>query len=321
MPLTQEEFIALAHRHAQAESDADVEGTLATLEAEPAYHFYPAGRKFTGMDNTRRFYEHFVSHFKPRIRNVEFHGEAVGADGLYQEYTVTLEGDDGQARDYRILGVLVFGENALAGERIYADEALFRLLAGPLWNKMEPIPQSLPTGSGAPSGPGGPTMNRPPIDALLEKSAIRDALSRYCHSLDRMDKAMAYDVFAADSSALYYGIYEGTGHGFIDWVWESHRAMESHSHQITNVLIELDGDSAISEAYVTVVLQQRRPSGGAEIQCRGRYLDRWAKQDGRWRIVEREHVIDTQSEIPLPAPQKSAESRRDASDPAFRFLR
>lgn len=136
MPLTQEQFIALAHRHAQTESDADVDGTLATLEAEPAYYFYPAGRKFTGMADTRRFYEHFVQHFKPRIRNVEFHGEAIGAGGLFQEYTIALECDDGQVRDYRIVGVLVFGENALAGERMYADEALFRLLAGPLWDEM-----------------------------------------------------------------------------------------------------------------------------------------------------------------------------------------
>ncbi|CAB1367662.1 hypothetical protein [Denitratisoma oestradiolicum] len=139
MPLTLEQFVALAHRHAQAESDADVAGTLATLEAEPAYTFYPAGRKFTGMANTRRFYEGFVSHFKPRIQNVEFHGEAVGIGGLYQEYTISLECDDGQVRDYRILGVLVFGDNALAGERMYADEALFRLLAGSLWDEMERI--------------------------------------------------------------------------------------------------------------------------------------------------------------------------------------
>lgn len=156
---------------------------------------------------------------------------------------------------------------------------------------------------------------------LFEKSAIRDVLSRYCRSLDRMDKEMAYGVFAAEATAQYYGIFQGTGHGFIDWVWEAHRAMESHSHQITNVLIELDGESATSEAYVTVVLQQQRQSDGVEIQCRGRYLDRWSKQNGRWLIVEREHVIDTQSEIALPAPQKSVESRRDTTDASFRFLR
>ncbi len=155
---------------------------------------------------------------------------------------------------------------------------------------------------------------------LEDKAAIRDVLSRYCRGLDRMDKDMARSVFAAQCSANYYDMYKGTGHGFIDWVWESHRSMETHSHQITNVLIELNGDSAVSEAYVTVVLQQQRPSGAVEIQVRSRYLDRWSKRDGRWLIVEREHVMDAQSEIPLQAISKSAESRRDRDDASFRFF-
>ncbi len=138
MPLDQAQRIALAHRHAQAESDADVEATLATMEADPAYYFYPAGRKFTGMANTRRFYEGFVEHFKPRIRDVVFHGEAVSEAGAFQEYTIALECDDGVVRQYRILGILVFGDNAIAGERMYADDALFRLLAGPMWEELEP---------------------------------------------------------------------------------------------------------------------------------------------------------------------------------------
>ena len=158
------------------------------------------------------------------------------------------------------------------------------------------------------------------LSELGDKAAIRDVLSRYCRGLDRMDKAMARGVFAPESSANYYGIYTGTGHGFIDWVWESHRSMATHSHQITNVLIELNGDSAVSEAYITVVLQQQRPSGAVEIQVRSRYLDRWSKRDGHWLIIEREHVIDTQSEIPLQAISKSAESRRDRGDASFRFF-
>lgn len=158
------------------------------------------------------------------------------------------------------------------------------------------------------------------ITELAEKAAIRDVLSRYCRGLDRMDKAMAYGVFSADATAHYYGIYEGTGHGFVDWVWDAHLTMETHSHQITNVLIELNGDRAVSEAYVTVVLQQQRPTGAVELLARGRYLDRWEKRDGRWQIVAREHVIDTQSEMPLAAIGKSAESRRDERDPSFKLF-
>jgi hypothetical protein len=158
------------------------------------------------------------------------------------------------------------------------------------------------------------------IAELSAKTAIRDVLSRYCRGLDRMDKTMAYGVFAEQATANYHGIYTGTGHGFIDWVWGAHLAMETHSHQITNVLIEVNGDSAVSEAYVTVVLQQQRATGAVEMQVRGRYLDRWAQRDGCWQIVEREHVIDTQSETPLPAIGKSAESRRDNTDSSFKFF-
>ena len=104
------------------------------------------------------------------------------------------------------------------------------------------------------------------LQDLVDKQAIRDVLSRYCRGLDRMDTEMAKAVWYPEGTALYEGIYEGTGHGFIDWVWQAHAAMERHSHQITNVLIELDeagtGQAAstevtrkaTSEAYVTVVL-------------------------------------------------------------------
>ena len=83
------------------------------------------------------------------------------------------------------------------------------------------------------------------VQALLDKQSIRDVLSRYCRGLDRMDKQMAYAVWHPDGTAFYDGIFEGTGHGFVDWVWQAHAAMERHSHQITNVLIELDGEPPV----------------------------------------------------------------------------
>ena len=159
------------------------------------------------------------------------------------------------------------------------------------------------------------------VAQTADKLAIRDVLSRYCRGLDRMDKAMAYSVFSAEAPAHYYDIYEGTGHGFVDWVWEAHAALERHSHQITNTLIELEGDTASSEAYVTVVLWARDGDDISEIVTRGRYLDRWEKREERWLIVHREHVLDTQSTNGIPdadAPNK--ESTRDESDPSFRFI-
>ncbi|MBJ21890.1 MAG: nuclear transport factor 2 family protein [bacterium] len=157
---------------------------------------------------------------------------------------------------------------------------------------------------------------------LLDKQAIRDVLSRYCRGLDRMDKEMANAVWHPGGTAFYDGMFEGTGHGFIDWVWEAHAAMDRHSHQITNVLIELNGDRATSESYVTVVLWTLPDAGGAqqELVGRGRYLDRWERREGAWAIEHRVHLLDLSSAFPLVRADTSEGTSRDASDPSFAFI-
>ena len=114
---------------------------------------------------------------------------------------------------------------------------------------------------------------------LWAKQEIRDVLSRYCRGLDRMDREMAESVFHEDAPANYIGMYAGTGRGFIEWVWGAHEGMERHSHQITNVLIEVDAadETAVSEAYVTVCLWTKPDEHGTQIEivARSRYLDRW----------------------------------------------
>lgn len=160
------------------------------------------------------------------------------------------------------------------------------------------------------------------LERLAEQQAIRDVLSRYCRGLDRMDKPMARQVWWDEGTAHYDGIFEGTGHGFIDWVWEAHGAMERHSHQITNVLIEVDGDQATSEAYVTVVLWTKPDAEGrqSELVGRGRYLDRWEKRGGRWAIAHRLHLLDLSTAFPLRRADVSAGSTRDESDGSYAFL-
>lgn len=162
------------------------------------------------------------------------------------------------------------------------------------------------------------------LEALLDKQSIRDVLSRYCRGLDRMDLEMARRVWWEGGTANYVGIYEGTGHGFIDWVWKAHTGMERHSHQISNVLIELDpsGKSATSEAYVTVVLWTLPDDSGSqkELVGRGRYLDRWSKRGDDWAIDHRVHLLDLSSVFSLERGEISAGSTRDERDLSFDFI-
>jgi hypothetical protein len=133
----------------------------------------------------------------------------------------------------------------------------------------------------------------PELDDLLAKQAITEALHRYCHGLDRFDREQAM-VWHEDGTASYGGIFEGTGAGFLDWVWPVHEGFERTSHQVTNILIEIDGDRATSETYVTVCLR----SAGADIVDRGRYSDVWSRRDGRWGIDARTFTGDIQQIVP-----------------------
>jgi hypothetical protein len=161
------------------------------------------------------------------------------------------------------------------------------------------------------------------MDVVADKQAITEVLYRYCRAMDRMDEPLARSVWHPEGSADYDEHFTGTGDGFVDWVWPVHtNVFATHSHQITNVLIEVDGDTAVSEAYVTVALQTKVDDSGraTEITTRGRYLDRWSRRDGVWAIDGRKYLTDVSSSAPITA-SPPGPGRRDRSDPSYELFR
>jgi hypothetical protein len=155
-------------------------------------------------------------------------------------------------------------------------------------------------------------------EVLLAKDAIRERLHDYVRAMDRMDDELGRSVFHADASADYGAIYQGTGHGFIDFVHAAHATMLAHTHQLGSIGIAVDGARAASEAYVTVTLRLRAP-GGQLLESRscGRYLDRWEKRDGRWAISARRYVHEFDDLAPVTQAQYASEGRRERDDPSY----
>jgi len=139
-----------AHRHTVAEAEGDLAATLATLEPEPVYELYPVGLRMTGLPFARRYYEHFFARVAPRIADYEMIGEWINELGVLQEYRVSVRYDDGPVRDFRIVGLLKFGDTALAGERLYADTEFLRILFEPVWGELE-VCGGRPAGRSAPN--------------------------------------------------------------------------------------------------------------------------------------------------------------------------
>jgi hypothetical protein len=167
-------------------------------------------------------------------------------------------------------------------------------------------------------------MGDPAVEALLAKQAITEVLHRYCRGLDRMDRAMALSVWHPGGTADYGPMFQGTGAEFVDWVWKAHEAFVIHSHQIANVLIEVDlaADRATSESYVTVALRfPPRDGTVTDIIGRGRYADRWSRRDGVWAVDHRRYVDDLQATCTTPAAEPDGRTgRRGRDDPSYEAL-
>jgi hypothetical protein len=81
---------------------------------------------------------------------------------------------------------------------------------------------------------------------------------------------------------------------YLKQVFEQHAQTDATSHQLTNVVIHLDGDGATSESYVTACVR----AAGQDIVVRGRYLDTWSRRAGEWRIDERRYENDVTQVMP-----------------------
>jgi hypothetical protein len=160
------------------------------------------------------------------------------------------------------------------------------------------------------------------LQAVADRQAITELIYRYCRSMDRIDAELGYSIWHEDAVADYgEEVYRGSGRGFIDHVCEQHRGTLAHSHQVTNILIELEGDRAASESYVTSVVRFMRADQLQQITTWGRYIDQWSHRSGRWGIEKRVAIRDLDELRAVGAVSHLDRGRRDHSDPSYSVLR
>ncbi|RJF91168.1 nuclear transport factor 2 family protein [Sphingomonas cavernae] len=156
---------------------------------------------------------------------------------------------------------------------------------------------------------------------MTDREAITDLIYRYCRAVDRLDHELGYSIWHEDGTADYgEAVYQGSVHGFVDFVCEQHGKTLGHSHQVTNIILTLDGDRAASESYHIAALRIMRGEQLHEICVRGRYLDRWSKRNGRWGIDHRVTIRDFDDIRPVTPLSNEVRSRRDRDDPSYAVL-
>lgn len=137
------------------------------------------------------------------------------------------------------------------------------------------------------------TQTDPALAALLDREAIRDVLHRYCRGCDRADEAAIRSCFHPDSTHRHGG-FEGESMDFIGFAMAIVRPLVMCKHMLSNITIAVDGDVAHSECHYFAYQRHRDSESGIEEDCfsGGRYLDRFERREGIWRISRRLGLLD-----------------------------
>ena len=159
------------------------------------------------------------------------------------------------------------------------------------------------------------------FNALADRLAITDLIYRYCRAVDRVDIPLGHSIWHDDAMADYGAdFYQGKGRGAIDHICAQHRRTLHHSHQVSNILIELDRDRAGSEAYAIATLRAYRDEKLFQMTIWGRYVDRWSRRNGRWGLDHRLAIRDFDEIREVTPLQHHDVARRDRSDPSYGAL-
>ena len=125
------------------------------------------------------------------------------------------------------------------------------------------------------------------MTSLEDDRQIRNVLYRYCRGVDRLDLELVRSCYwpgAHDD----HGAFKGDVDEFIDWIAKLLPRNAVTTHQLTNILIEGDGDDLASvETYG--MADHQTPGGPPQHNSTicFRYLDRFERRDGEWRIADR----------------------------------
>jgi len=144
--------------------------------------------------------------------------------------------------------------------------------------------------------------------AVADREAIYRQLVRHCRGVDRRDLALIRSTYHPDAFDDH-GSYKGDVEGFLEFVkHEVYARFRTTMHKLGQSLIEVEGDIARAESYAIChhVSSEPDPAGSAttpgESGTRAaaanrdfadrvmgiRYVDRFERRAGEWRIARRE---------------------------------
>lgn len=162
----------------------------------------------------------------------------------------------------------------------------------------------------------------PRLARLLDERAIESVLKRYCRAIDRRDLALLRSCYHDDATDRH-GSFFGGADEYVAWVDGLLARYRMTTHALNQITIEFadDPDVAAAETYGISVHRGDPAKPHQNLATAFRYLDRFERRAGEWRIASRVAIGEWSLRLPEDAwwdvPESHAKSARDASDPVY----
>lgn len=160
------------------------------------------------------------------------------------------------------------------------------------------------------------TVDADGLARLLDERALTELVTRSCRGVDRCDTELILSCYHPDAREDHGPFQGGTREEFAADVVRRHIGRWVTQHTVTNMRFEIAGDVALGETYV---MQRTMGPDDAPAFAWGRYIDRFERREGEWRIARRRVLVEGASPsqgIPLDP----SASRQDREDPSYLSL-
>jgi len=139
-------------------------------------------------------------------------------------------------------------------------------------------------------------MTDPALQALLDKQHIAELLTRYLRSVDRGDVATLRACYLPGATEDHGGLFAGPAQDYVDSIAAALTHPRARtSHNMTNLLIDLDGDVATAESYCVTFARIKADGQYYHSFTGARMIDRLERRDGdprTWGIAHRQLLWD-----------------------------
>jgi hypothetical protein len=175
-------------------------------------------------------------------------------------------------------------------------------------------------------------MDTNTLQRLADRAAIQDVMLRYCRGVDRREWELVRATFFADARDDH-AEFHGTRDEYVAWISERHNqpGVRKSAHLLSNMLIEFASpEKAVVETCFTARLELAPDAGGHRemlsatgegsvgVVVIGRYIDRFEKRNGEWRVARRRTVFDSMRTEAVAGDARKPDwllGTRDAQDP------